>query len=136
MKLIPYLRFKGNCEEALNYYKGLFGGDVPYLQRYDAAPEGMWDVNGSKDKILHAELSSGDMTIYMSDILDGEWKDGVGAVSLSINLKPDEDMDLIYEYLSKGGTVLVTIQDTFWNSRFATVVDRFGVQWIIDQEKA
>lgn len=30
-KLIPYLNFEGNCEEALNYYKDILGGTVEIL---------------------------------------------------------------------------------------------------------
>lgn len=34
----PYLNFKGNCEEAFNYYKSVFGGEFPYVGR-DWAPD-------------------------------------------------------------------------------------------------
>ncbi|WP_206528073.1 hypothetical protein [Marinitoga sp. 38H-ov] len=34
MIIIPYLNFKGNCEEAMNFYAKVFGGEITYLMRF------------------------------------------------------------------------------------------------------
>ena len=38
-----YLTFNGNCEEAFNFYKSVFGGEFPYIGRFKEMPpqEGM-----------------------------------------------------------------------------------------------
>lgn len=33
IEVIPYLSFKGNCEEALNTYIEAFGGEICYMSR-------------------------------------------------------------------------------------------------------
>ena len=33
-----YLTFNGNCEEAFNFYKSVFGGDFPYIGRFGDMP--------------------------------------------------------------------------------------------------
>ena len=33
-----YLTFNGNCEEAFNFYKSVFGGEFPYIGRYKDMP--------------------------------------------------------------------------------------------------
>lgn len=38
MKLFPYLSFPGNCEEALNFYKEAFDGEIIQLGRYGESP--------------------------------------------------------------------------------------------------
>ena len=38
MKLFPYLGFPGNCEEALNFYKEVFNGEIVQLSRYGESP--------------------------------------------------------------------------------------------------
>lgn len=63
--LTPYLHFNGNCEEALNAYKAIFGGSINAVQRYEmmnpnAPPE-------QKDKILHAELKFDGCSFFASD---------------------------------------------------------------------
>jgi PhnB protein len=136
MKMVPYLKLHGNCEEVLNYYRDLLDGEITYIQRYGEAPEGMWEVKGNENKIMHASLLAGGVVLYFSDILGSEGHAGEGSVALTLELEPEEDMEAIYNDLSKDGTVLVPIQDTFWNARHATVLDKFGFNWIINQEKA
>jgi len=33
-----YLTFNGNCEEAFNFYKSVFGGEFPYIGRFKEMP--------------------------------------------------------------------------------------------------
>jgi hypothetical protein len=33
LSVIPYLSFDGNCEEAINTYMKIFGGEIFYLSR-------------------------------------------------------------------------------------------------------
>lgn len=134
--MVPYIRLKGNCEEALNYYKHLLDGETTYIMRYGEAPDGMWNVKGSENKILHASLLAGGVVLYMSDILDDMDLAEGETVSLTLELEPEEKMERIYEELAKDGRVVVPMQDTFWHARHATVVDKFGVNWIINQDKA
>ena len=34
----PYLTFDGNCEEAFNFYKEIFGGDFAFIGRFKDMP--------------------------------------------------------------------------------------------------
>ena len=38
MTINPYLTFDGNCEEAFNYYKSVFGGEFAMLNRFAEMP--------------------------------------------------------------------------------------------------
>jgi len=133
--MVPYIRLKGNCEEALNYYKNLLDGEIIYMQRYGEAPRGMWNVEGSEKRILHASILAGGVVLHLSDIPQGMGEVSGGAVSLSLELEPEEDMDFIYEALAKDGSVEIPIQDAFWNARYASVTDRFGIRWILNQDR-
>ena len=37
--LNPYLYFNGNCEDAFNFYKSVFGKDFKYIGRYKDVPQ-------------------------------------------------------------------------------------------------
>ena len=53
----PYLTFLGNCEEAFNHYKDVFGGEFTYVGRFGDMPpqeEGASKMSEEdKNKIMH-----------------------------------------------------------------------------------
>ena len=55
MKIIPYLHFQGNCEEALYAYKRIFNAEIGSINRYDNPALKVPD--DYKQKILHTELT-------------------------------------------------------------------------------
>ena len=63
-KLVPYLIFKGNAGEAMNFYQSVFGGELE-MQTYGEAMKEA--VPEQKDKIMHAELKNGPLSFMGSD---------------------------------------------------------------------
>ena len=55
---------------------------------------------------------------------------------LSLSVDTDAEAERIYAALSEGGEVFMSMQETFFASRFAQLRDRFGVLWMILHEKA
>lgn len=53
-----YLTFNGNCEEAFNFYKSVFGGEFPYIGRFKDMPpqEGPAMSEEDGNKIMHVTL--------------------------------------------------------------------------------
>lgn len=131
MKLIAYLSFKGNCEEALNFYKEALKGEIFYIMRYREAP--MEIPEDFKEKVIHAAMKFGENEIYFSDIFQGEVSDG-GHVSLNINMDSKDQVDDVFAKLSEGGHVDMDPQETFWGAYYTSFRDRFGVQWGLNCE--
>ena len=54
-----YLNFNGNCEEAFEYYRSIFGGEFTYLSRFGDIPPGedKMSSDADKNKIMHVENS-------------------------------------------------------------------------------
>ena len=50
-------------------------------------------------------------------------------------LSSDADAERVFGALSEKGTVSMPIQETFFATRFGTLVDKFGVPWMIVCEK-
>jgi PhnB protein len=67
----PYLTFGGNCEEAFNFYKSVFGGEFPYIGRFNEMPpmEGCPEMPAAEgNKIMHVSLPiSKETTLMGSD---------------------------------------------------------------------
>lgn len=129
MDLIAYLVFEGNAEEAMETYARALGGSVSYVQRYGEA-EGMPNVSENwKDKILHAEVTIGKSSVYISDNLEGRPVSFGNSVSLNVNFDSEETLRAAFKELSAGGTVNMEVQETFWNAIYGSLTDQFGMNW-------
>ena len=131
LKLIPYLSFNGNCEEALNTYRKYLGGEIDIQTRYDnpvmKAPE------EHKNKILHAHFHFDGQSIYASDAYPGSsvnTKNNNAAMSLDV---PDlEKAKKIFTGLSQDGKINVHFEKQFWGDWHGNFTDRFGISWMIN----
>ena len=89
-----------------------------------------------RDKILHASLTVGDASP------DGFRRPARHTIeqpkgfSVSLQLKDPAEAERIFNALAEGGTVKMPFQETFWAARFGMLVDRFGIPWMINCEKA
>ena len=119
MRIEPYLFFPGNCEEALEFYRGVFGGEVTYAMRYGEAPAGHHptppEMNG---KIMHATFTCRRVTLMASD--SAEQKAGTAAerVALSIGLEDAEEGRRIFDALAAGGAIFAPYEKQFWGASF------------------
>ena len=132
--LQPYLFFNGRCEEAIRFYETALGGEVEMLLRVkdspDPPPPGMYPP-GSEDKVMHASLRVGDLTLMASDGCGfGELQ--FRGVSLSLSVADAATADRVFDALAKGGSVQMPLGKTFFSPRFGMVTDRFGVQWMVN----
>ncbi len=135
-KLNPYLTFLGNCEEAFNYYKSVFGGDFSYVGRFSEMPpqEGVELSEDDKNKIMHISLPISEETILMGSDTGGEWapKTVIGNnISLSITAESKEDADRFFNGLSEGGRTTMPMAQTFWGDYFGMCTDQYNINWMI-----
>ena len=130
-----YLTFNGNCEEAFNFYKSVFGGDFSYIGRFGEMPESDdYKVSeADKNKIMHVSLSIGSSILMGSDT-GGEWapnyKQG-NNFSISISADSKAEADRIFNALSKDGQVTMPMENTFWGDYFGMLTDKFGINWMM-----
>lgn len=131
----PYLFFNGNCEEAFNFYKSVFGGEFVGMMKYKDMPEGGKDVAEElKDKILHVSFPIGREVIIMgSDAGPGEHSVTVGNnIMLTLSMDDEEETKRLYQQLSEGGKVNMELQKTFWAELYAMFTDKFGINWSVN----
>ena len=133
MKLIPYIMFSGNAEEALNFYKEVLKGEIKGLSRFGEAP--MNTPESHKDKIMHAIFSFGDNEIMVSDSMPGEPENSESNIHLSIDVPEVEELREVFTKLSEGGKVTMPLADTFWGATFGMFVDKFGIKWMFNHDK-
>ena len=134
-----YLTFEGNCEEAFNHYRSVFGGEFPYVGRFKDMPSETPLSEKDQNKIMHMSLPVGGNTMLMGSDSAGEWggKTIVGNnISLSINTESTEEADRVFNGLSAGGTVTMPLNKTFWGAYFGMFTDKFGINWMVNYDEA
>ena len=133
MQMNPYLSFKGNCEEAFRCYERTFGGQLGTIYRYAGSPMAGQVPADWADKVMHTALTVGNQTLNGGDVAPEHYEAPKG-FSLSLNMTSEADAERIFRELAEGGRVIVPLAKTFWAQRFGQVVDRFGIQWMINCE--
>jgi len=135
MELEPYLLFDGKCEEALNFYKGIFGGNVDLMRWKDApADSGGPPITAeTKDRVMHGRFKSNGFSFMASDATPGKTY-GEGPISLSINLTDTAEAERIFNALAGGGNVEMPMQEMFWGAKFGMLTDKYGIDWMINCE--
>lgn len=133
-KLNPYVSYDGNAEEAMNFYKSVFGGEFDAVMRWGDNPQCEGFSDADKNKIMHVALTVGDSVIMASDALGLPGQEYKGGNNFCIGITPDsrEDADRLFAGLSEGGSAEMPMQDMFWGGYFGSLVDKFGVRWLLN----
>jgi PhnB protein len=125
-KIIPSMAVEP-CQEALDYYQRVFGGEIQNVQTAEANEM----FKGHEGKIVHAELHvNAECILYLNDFM-GE-KKGEGNISLLLEMDSEEESNRIFADLKESGTVVFELQKTFWGALHGVVKDRFGVTWALN----
>ena len=131
MKLIPYVNLPGNAEEAINFYKDVFGGKIEINRWSEMPPNPKMPVSDAwQNKIMHSSLNIREgVTIYLSDSLQEGEVTSDNNVFIHVEFDSEDEVRKVYEALSAGGKVNMPLDKTFWNAVYGDLVDKFGVSW-------
>ncbi len=139
MKLNPYLNFAGNAEEAFLFYKSVLGGEFSSLVRFKDLPmPGVTLPEEDQGKIMHIALPVGpDDLLMASDALKslGQSLAPGNNVYLSLHPASQEEADRIFKALAAGGSVEMPIADQPWGDYYGSLVDRFGMRWMVNYSR-
>nr|WP_166640710.1 VOC family protein [Amycolatopsis sp. SID8362] len=128
-RLNPYLSFRDDARQAMEFYKSVFGGTLTVNTFGEfGSPEG-----ADADKIMHSQLETDNgFTLMASDTPAGmEHKPGT---NITVSLSGDDADGLrgYWEQLSDGATVTVPFEKQMWGDEFGALVDKFGIPWMVN----
>lgn len=129
-RLNPYLNFRDNARQAMEFYHSIFGGDLTMntYGEYQASQD-----PAEQDKIMHAMLETPNgFTLMASDTPNSmEYKAGTNC---SISLSGDEEPTLrgYWDKLSAGGNIVMPLDKQIWGDTFGICLDKFGVSWMVN----
>ena len=127
--LQPYLCFEGNCREAMEFYKGVLGGELEVSTFGDM---GMKDPADNADKVMHSTLKNDMLSFMASDAMPNGKVTFGDSVSLSIVGKDEEKLTKFFEGLSEGGKVTMPLEKQMWGDKFGMFTDKFGIHWMVN----
>ena len=131
----PHINFNGNAEEAFNFYKSVFGGEIATIVRLKdlSGPEFPVAENDA-DKIMHIALPIGKNSLMGNDVPEsmGRVNENENRSKIVISAESREEADKLFNGLSAGGTVEVPMDDSPWGSYFGMFRDKFGIEWMVD----
>jgi PhnB protein len=135
IKVVPYLFFKGNAKEAMEFYKSVFGGELTMSTVGESPKEVLEQMKIDESRygeIMHSHLKGGAVDLLGSDSQMAS--DHSAKVELSINgSSADEaDMKQFFDKLAEGGQVRMPLSKQFWGDTFGMLTDKYGVDWMMN----
>lgn len=130
--LNPYIGFKGNAREAIEFYHSVFGGDL-LISTFG-------EMHASQDPsednlVMHSRLATANgLTLMVSDT--PARMDYTPGTNITVSLSGDrEDEAVLTEYWNKlieGANVTMPLSTAVWGDSFGMCVDKFGIGWLIN----
>ncbi|HLJ34804.1 MAG TPA: VOC family protein [Ktedonobacteraceae bacterium] len=129
-KLNPYLSFKDNAREAMEFYQTVFGGKlaVSTFKDYHASQDPSED-----NKVMHAQLDADNGITFMASDTPNRMEYTAGT-NFSMSLSGDNEAELrgYFEKLLVGGTVTMPLEKAPWGDTFGMLTDKFGIPWLVN----
>ena len=129
-RLNPYLSFRDNAREAMNFYQSVFGGELTLATfgEYGASQD-----PAEQDKVMHAQLETANgLRLMGADTPNG--MDLTPGNNYSVSLSGEDEGELrgYWEKLSAGGKLAMPLEKAPWGDTFGMCTDKFGVAWLVN----
>jgi PhnB protein len=128
-RLNPYVSFRDNAREALEFYKDVFGGNLSINTFGEYGDSNAPEANN----VMHGQLETDrGFTLMASDTPPG--MDFNPGNNITISLSGDDEQELrgYWEKLSEGANVTMPLEKQMWGDVYGQCTDKFGVPWMVD----
>lgn len=129
--LNPYISFKGNAREAMDFYHSVFGGELNRMTFKEGMPQGAGE--GEDDLIMHSMLTAENGIVLMcADTPKSIPYEGGARISISLSGENEEELTGYYNKLSVGGKIAEPLSKAPWGDTFGMFTDKFGIHWMVN----
>ena len=132
IRLNPYLGFRDNAKEAMEYYHSIFGGELTRstFGEYHASED-----PDEQNKTMHAALTTPTgLSLMAADTPNSMDFTPGNNYSVSLSGESDEATELrgYWDKLVDGGSVTMPLEVAPWGDSFGMCVDKYGVAWMVN----
>jgi PhnB protein len=135
MKIVTSLSFRGQCREAFEFYAKVLGGTITAASRYGEGPPEMQGDPKYRDWLMHCWLQVGDQALMGAD-MDEAWAPNIAkpknGFDVTLHTADAAEARRWFDGLKEGGRVVMDFAPTFWSPGFGSLVDRFGIPWMVN----
>lgn len=120
--IIPYINFAQNGQQAITFYKRVFGGEA--------------EVQFEGERLIHLDFQAGGIHFMGSDLQNAQTGLERGnASSLVLNCDSEEQLRAFYTRLADGGKEVFAPDDSGWGAIIAHCIDQFGLTWLLNYDQ-
>lgn len=127
--LNPYLNFTGSAREAMTFYQSVFGGE---LSLGTFGENGANQDSADADRIMHGQLDTPHGLVLMGADIPTSVPGTPSNGSISLSGDDSEALTRFFQALTEGGTVTEPLARAPWGDSFGMLVDRYGVDWLVN----
>lgn len=129
-RLNPYLNFRDNAKDALEFYHSVLGGDLVMTTFGEG---GMSGEGMDSDKIMHGMITAENGMVLMAADVPAFMELTPGS-NFTVSLSGDEDALLrgYWNALTDGGTIDQALVVAPWGDAFGMCHDKFGTSWMVN----
>ena len=129
--LNPYLSFRDNAREAMEFYRAVFGGELT-IRTF--AEFHLSEEADEQELVMHSQLETpSGFTIMASDTPKTMNYQPGSTISVSLS-GPSTDGPELRGYwgrLQEGADVTMPLNTAPWGDLFGMLTDRFGTHWMV-----
>ena len=129
-QLNPYLSFRGQAREAMEFYQSALGGELTVSTFGDFQ---MPDIGEDEaDKVMHSQLTTpAGFTLMGADVPSSMPMD-VSNGTVSISGDEADEIRGYWDALAGGGQVTLPLEQAPWGDYFGQLTDKFGINWMVN----
>jgi PhnB protein len=131
IKTTTHLNFRGQAQEALEFYRSVFGGEIMLLTYANA---GAVRNPAEAEQIMWGQVTSPEgFSIMAYDVPSHlSYAPGEIPVFVSVHGEQAEEITRYWTGLTEGGTIVQDLAPAGWSPLYGMLKDRFGVTWVMD----
>jgi PhnB protein len=134
--LNPWINFNGNAEEAMTFYKSIFGGEFTKIVRFKDLASAEFPVPEKEaNKIMYIALPIGQGNILIANDVPevmGKVNERENRSKILVRVDSKGEADKLFAGLSEGGEVEGPMGDSPWGSYAGMFRDKYGIEWLIE----
>ncbi|GAB3632197.1 VOC family protein [Microbacterium shaanxiense] len=130
-----HLNFRGDARAALEFYQGVFGGDLTAITYADAHSVTAAD---EAQQIMWGQVASPEGFRVMAYDVPSHTPHAPGTIPVFVSVRgaDADEITRYWERLVEGSDIVVPLAQAAWAPLYGMLKDRFGVTWVLDVEAA